>query len=529
MLHAKAAAVAAALNQSDDSAGDEELESGSDEAGDEESGLDQLENLEEGDDEEGVEEDDDDEEEGGDDEEEEDDDEEEEEDGGSVDDLSDASEGISENGSKGNDEDGAGSFDNEGDDDDEPVGTDGFFRWQEMEGLADEFERAQALEEEALNRRQKEKRRSGRAESDDDDDEDIEFLDDGDNDEDDGDDWKYDDFFAAPKKSGKTASLESAKPAKPARLTKHEQKQAKLRQRIEELEEAAMEKKAWNLQGEVGGKKRPENSLLEVDAEWDTTSRAVPEVTVERTTSIEDMIKQRVLDERWDSVMPKRAPVASGGSSEGAELSQEKSTMGLGEVYEKEYLHQALGVARDDENAGTRDEAKALFAKVCRKIDALSNFSFAPRPSVPDMKVAPAVAAISMEEVLPMGVSQVDAQAPEEVHGKKRGREGLVRGSDEVDKEDRKRMRGAKKSARRKERRADEAEAKLASRINPGLGNPYEKRKLVESLRGARNVATGDQVKLEADQKTHTSSAKFFAGLAEEQAQTKTGVPKKNP
>jgi len=116
-----------------------------------------------------------------------------------------------------------------------------------------------------------------------------------------------------------------------------------------------------------------------------------------------------------------------------------------------------------------------------------------------------------------MGVSQADAQAPAEVHSKKRGREGILRSVDEVNRDERKRLRGAKKAARRKERRSDEAEAKFAARVNPGLGNPYEKRKLMESLRGSRNVISGAAVKLEPEHKSHTSSAKFFEVLANEQ------------
>jgi hypothetical protein len=39
-----------------------------------------------------------------------------------------------------------------------------------------------------------------------------------------------------------------------------------------------MADKPWSMTGEVAGAKRPENSLLEVDAEWDTVRRAAPEV-----------------------------------------------------------------------------------------------------------------------------------------------------------------------------------------------------------------------------------------------------------
>lgn len=39
-----------------------------------------------------------------------------------------------------------------------------------------------------------------------------------------------------------------------------------------------MQDKPWSMTGEIAGVKRPENSLLEVDAEWDTVRRKAPEV-----------------------------------------------------------------------------------------------------------------------------------------------------------------------------------------------------------------------------------------------------------
>lgn len=405
---------------------------------------------------------------------------------------------------------------------DDPVPTDGFFNFHQMEQFADEFEKSQEREQEIRSRRNERQKTYGEGDSDDDDEDDddgrIEYLDDGDESDEGAATMKYTDFFGVPSKKKKevapgiTALTDS-------KMTKHEKMNLKVKKRIQELEETALNERPWELGGEVAGKARPENSLLEVSADWDTLRAAAPEVAAERTASLEEMIKERIRNERWDSVIPKRPPRPDlvHSDRDTPELSQEKSSVGLGEIYEKEYLHSALGVARDDEHAETRAQARRLFDKVCRKIDALSNFSFAPRPKVPDAKITPAVPAIAMEEILPMGTSQADAQAPGEVHAKKRGREGLVRSIEEASQEDRKRARAIKKKARRKDRRQDEAEAKLASRINPGLGNPYEKRKLVESLRGARNVVTGDQVKLEDSQKSHTSSSKFFEALAEEQ------------
>jgi U3 small nucleolar RNA-associated protein MPP10 len=66
------------------------------------------------------------------------------------------------------------------------------------------------------------------------------------------------------------------------------------------------------------------------------------------------------------------------------------------------------------------------------------------------------------------------------VHEKKKGRDGLIRSQEEITSEERKAVRAAKKKSRNKSRKLEEAEHKLASRINPGLGNPYEKRKLIQ-------------------------------------------------
>lgn len=55
------------------------------------------------------------------------------------------------------------------------------------------------------------------------------------------------------------------------------------------------------------------------------------------TGSLEDMIKQRIREERFDSVIPKRRDQmgVKKGNKDDFELSQEKSKEGLGDIYEK--------------------------------------------------------------------------------------------------------------------------------------------------------------------------------------------------
>jgi U3 small nucleolar RNA-associated protein MPP10 len=123
------------------------------------------------------------------------------------------------------------------------------------------------------------------------------------------------------------------------------------------------------------------------------------------------------------------------------------------------------------------------------------------------MEVAADLPAISMEEALPVGMSTADALAPEERHAPKRGRAGEFLEPTEMEQDDRKRARLAKKRSRNKSRKRDEAEHKLVSRANPGLGNPYEKRKMLEDIRSSRNVVEGKEVDTG---KEFNTSGKFF-------------------
>ncbi|CAM9581534.1 unnamed protein product, partial [Phaeothamnion confervicola] len=242
----------------------------------------------------------------------------------------------------------------------------------------------------------------------------------------------------------------------------------------------------------------------------------------------------RILADRFDDVVPREIALPdskrkrAGADADLPHVSTEKSEEGLAAVYEKEYLRRALGVAPDDPKKKVKEELQGLFAKLCRKLDALSNFAFAPRPPTVEAAVTVDVPAIAMEEALPMSVADADALAPEEaspaVYAKKRGRGGeWLEGGAEMDRDERKRLRGAKKTVRRRRRREADAEHKLVARINPGLGNKYERDKMLADIRGAKNVVTsaGRGGGGGGGERDFNTSAKFFSSL---QAQVRESV-----
>jgi U3 small nucleolar RNA-associated protein MPP10 len=55
----------------------------------------------------------------------------------------------------------------------------------------------------------------------------------------------------------------------------------------------------------VTAKDRPENSLLEAAVNVERATRVAPAITVEKTASLEDVIRQRILADKFDDVAPK--------------------------------------------------------------------------------------------------------------------------------------------------------------------------------------------------------------------------------
>ncbi|KAG6746028.1 hypothetical protein POTOM_050540 [Populus tomentosa] len=263
---------------------------------------------------------------------------------------------------------------------------------------------------------------------------------------------RYEDFFGGKKRkilkkktkedsSSDDELDDEALNERKGRLSTHEKQLQKLQSEIEQMEKSNLEPKTWTMQGEVTAASRPKNSALEVDLDFEHNMRPAPVITEEVTATLEDMIKSRIIEGRFDDI--RKAPsLHSKAPRELKELDENKSKKGLADVYEEEYVQKtnpaAAPLSFSDEQ---KKEASVLFKKLCLKLDALSHFHFAPKPVIEDMSIQANVPALAMEEIAPMAVSDAAMLAPEEVFSGK----GNIKEEAELTQAERKRRRANKK------------------------------------------------------------------------------------
>ncbi|XP_049574582.1 U3 small nucleolar ribonucleoprotein protein MPP10 [Syngnathus scovelli] len=312
----------------------------------------------------------------------------------------------------------------------------------------------------------------------------------------------------------------------------HEKIQEKMSQKIKELEKASLASKSWQLSGEVTAQSRPENSMLEEDLDFEQGSRKAPAITEETTLHLEDIIRQRIKDQAFDDVVRKEKPKEDVFEyKKRLTLDHEKSKQSLAEIYEQEYLKQTQAQKEEEENPA-HVEIQKLMDTLFLKLDALSNFHFTPKPSVPEVKVVSNLPSITMEEVAPVTASDATLLAPEEI--KEKNKAGDILGATEKTSTDKKRERRLKKKVKHFKIKEKEKKKKLkeaskeASQASENKKPSKEQAK--EDLKKLTKGGKATILKDEGRDKALRSSQAFFSQLQDQvksQIKSAKGQPPK--
>jgi len=308
--------------------------------------------------------------------------------------------------------------------------------------------------------------------------------------------------------------------SKEENLSSFEKQQQKLQKEIEQLEAELVADKKWTMKGEISSKDRPQDSLLDdpesANLEFERTAKPVPVITEEVTETIEDLIRRRIKNNEFDD-LPKRfiTDVSKFHNRQKYELSEQKSTKSLAEIYEDQYNQVDENKEMNEELKKQHDEISELFNKVSHKLDALCSAHFIPKPhqfKTIEIKVNDNAASINMEDSQPLHVSSESTLAPQEIYKigddkpKANGvlgrsevqlKSGLSYSKDELSREEKQRLRRANKRKRSKEFNQKQSIQKQKEihqqKTQPNANKRQKVGQVMDTLSKAKNITVIDK------------------------------------
>jgi len=212
----------------------------------------------------------------------------------------------------------------------------------------------------------------------------------------------------------------------PSKQSATEKKREKQKKKVKDLEELNLAEKPWQLKGETNARARPENSLLSEAIDFDTLAKSAPVITNDVTMELEDLIKSRIRDLLFDDVERKVKPREDPYEyRKNLALNSEKSQLSLAQIYEKDYLLAKTGAdaLEDNPDSAAHQKIKAQMTSLFNKLDALTNYTFVPRPAAPEIQFIQNRSTVKVEEAGPLNMGDggsLRQLAPEEVSNKTR-------------------------------------------------------------------------------------------------------------
>ena len=176
---------------------------------------------------------------------------------------------------------------------------------------------------------------------------------------------------------------------------------------IEQIENKLIEKKSWQLQGEIRAHDREKNTLLEEDLEFQRGIQTKTKIGKEVNDNFEAIIKQRILDVAFDDRSSStyfNKLVVNEQIKDLPELDFEKDKRGLIGVYEEQYKKSVMGIdEKKSKEDKVKDQIKDLYRLICFSIDNMTRFQY--NPTVIPLADKKATDGFIIDEKIPVVVS----------------------------------------------------------------------------------------------------------------------------
>ena len=162
---------------------------------------------------------------------------------------------------------------------------------------------------------------------------------------------------------------------------------ADLVKKIEQIEDEMMNPKPWQLTGEAKNTERPVNSLLDIHLDFNAATKLPPTITKEVTIKIEELIKQRVLDELFDDPVLLNENRRRKLNNNQIEMDFTKSKKGLGDLYAEDMANKLLSANPEafleaqlkGPDAPLKREIEEISKDLFQNLDMLCNFHYTPK------------------------------------------------------------------------------------------------------------------------------------------------------
>ena len=167
---------------------------------------------------------------------------------------------------------------------------------------------------------------------------------------------------------------------------------------ISSIEQKMLDKKDWNMKGEVLSSERPKESLLANPMDFEVSIKPPPVLKKEDTQLLENMIKLRITDDLFDDPVRKTKINLNKKSNQDTEINFTRDRKGLSELYEEEYTGTKQSEGKQDE---IKAECEQMIEELYSYFDALTNLKFTPQSVKPNEKsmTISNVPAIQIEEI----------------------------------------------------------------------------------------------------------------------------------